>query len=383
MELYIAGGCSEHGRNSFLVSSKKCCFLVDAGLMKEKPDEPFPILSDEQIKSIDYLFLTHCHADHAGAIPWLYDKGFRGKIVASRETFNYLPCSVKETVVLEECGKPLREFRLGDDLWVQWGRSGHCIGSVWYLFRIKDRRILFTGDYEERSYAYKCDKIRNVYADLAVIDCAYGYEKDGADAHRKDIERAVDRVKSEKIPSIFPVPAHGRGFDVLRLLAERGIPVVLSKIQVQEYRMLDDRRLWLKRGFLDAVKDLISYDIDDFEKTSDVSDVINEPYQNAGILVRDSQLAKQVNRDSAERVLRSGGCVILTGKQDPSGFARKFLNEERAEFYRISVHQNVDEMLRLARRNSFRTVIPFHCREKLTFRKTTIKVLRPGDRIRF
>ena len=80
MELYIAGGCSEHGRNCFLVKGENLSFLVDAGLMKEKPEVPYPDLTEEQIGGADYLFLTHAHSDHAGALPWLLKHGFRGVV---------------------------------------------------------------------------------------------------------------------------------------------------------------------------------------------------------------------------------------------------------------------------------------------------------------
>ena len=63
MKLYIAGGASEHGRNSFLVEGKSVRILVDCGLMREPNGSSRPFLSDEQIENIDYLFLTHCHAE--------------------------------------------------------------------------------------------------------------------------------------------------------------------------------------------------------------------------------------------------------------------------------------------------------------------------------
>ena len=386
MELYIAGGCSEHGRNSFLVTGKRCCFLVDAGLMKEKPDKPYPELGADQIRKIDYLFLTHCHADHAGGIPWLLQNGFRGTVVASRTTQEFLPFKIRQFRALEDFAGPMKEFRLENDLYVTWGRSGHCIGSVWFLFRMKDKSILFSGDYEERSYAYKCDKIRDVRADIAVVDCAYGPEKEGADAHRKNLEERISKAAGMKAPVLFPVPSHGRGFDVLRLLADNGMTAVLSESLVEEYRSPDDRRLWLKRGFLDSMKDLRLAEIREFEtgvSDPDHKGILPKEYMKAGILVRDSQLTKEINRKSAEKVLEAGGQIILTGKQDPSSYARKLFDEGKADFCRISVHQNTDEMLRLLKRNSFRVVIPYHCREKLKIKKKKILVLNPGDRVKF
>ncbi len=385
MELYVAGGCSEHGRNSFLVTGKKVSFLVDAGVMKEKPDEPWPKLRAEQIRNIDYLFLTHCHADHAGALRWLFERGFRGRVIASRATLCFLSGKIPGASALEDYAKPLREFRLDDGLSVTWGRSGHCIGSVWFLFRVRERRILFSGDYEERSIAYKCDKIRDVSADIAVLDCAYGFESETADAHRKAIAEKLDEIRKRGTPALFPVPAHGRGLDILRLLAERGMPAVLPASIADEYRSLKDRRLWLKREFLDLTKDLRYSEIEEFGKGqgSPGKQPSPEGLGPAGILVRDSQLSDAVSREYADRVIAEGGDVILTGKQDPASYARKLLNDGKAGFFRISVHENEEEMLRLMKRNSFRVVIPYHCREELTFKKKKIRVLVPGDRVRF
>ena len=384
MELYIAGGCSEHGRNSFLVTGKKLCFLVDAGLMKEKPDHPFPMLYDEQIRKIDYLFLTHCHADHAGALLWLYERGFRGKVIASRATLDFIPGKIRGANALEDYAKPRREFRVDEDLYVTWGRSGHCIGSVWFLFRVGEKKILFTGDYEERSYAYKCDHIRDLTADIAVIDCAYGFEKEGADAHRRAIENYLDEQREKKLPLLFPVPSHGRGYDVLRLLAERGIRAVMSNSICLDYHDMQDKRLWLKRGFLDSVSKLESIDISGLEKMlASFEDTYPKEYIADAVLVRDSQLSREVNRHTADCIREAGGRTVLTGKQDPASYARKLLDEGSADFLRLSVHQNADELLRLMKRNEFRAVVPYHCREELTFKKKRVIVLHPGDRVKF
>ena len=174
MKLYIAGGASEHGRNSFLVEGKSVRILVDCGLMREPDGSSKPFLTDEQIKNIDYLFLTHCHADHAGAVMWLYERGFRGIVIASRFTLDIMSGPVRECRVLEELGERGTKIPLEHGLSVTWGRSGHCFGSVWLLFSAEGKKILFSGDYVEKSTAYKCDRIRDVAADLAVIDTAYG-----------------------------------------------------------------------------------------------------------------------------------------------------------------------------------------------------------------
>lgn len=387
MELYVAGGCSEHGRNSFLVTSKKVTFLVDAGKMKEIPDKPFPELSRKQIAKIDYLFLTHCHTDHTGALLLLYEKGFQGRVVASRATLQNIPGEIENAIVLEDLCPAGEETELCTDFRVTWGRSGHCIGSVWYRFGIGKKTILFTGDYEEHSNAYKCDKIRNLSADLAVLDCAYGTEKEDALVHRKELEELLDRLVQEEKPMLFPVPSHGRGFDVMKLLAERGVTCVLAESLVREYQDSDNREFWLKKSFLEVMAEMNTEDIRDFEaafrKTLGRGNSFPRKYIRCGIFVRDSQLVKEQNREVARGVAAKGGRTVLTGKQDPASFARKILDEGKADFRRISVHQNISEMKKLIRKNDFQCVVPYHCREQLSFSEKNIKVLRTGDRIHF
>ena len=91
MELYFAGGVGEHGRNCFYVRGESVCFLVDCGVMAESPDDRYPRLSQEQIDGLDAVFLTHSHADHTGALPWLAEHGLSGPLVSAGEPRRQLP----------------------------------------------------------------------------------------------------------------------------------------------------------------------------------------------------------------------------------------------------------------------------------------------------
>lgn len=128
MKLVIAGGVGEHGRSCFWVQGSAFSFLVDCGKMADTPEDPYPRLTREQIGRLDAVFLTHSHADHTGALPWLVENGFRGPVIAAGATLRQLPFAVEKPLLLEElCPAGAGQLR---NFFVQWGRSGHCAGSV-------------------------------------------------------------------------------------------------------------------------------------------------------------------------------------------------------------------------------------------------------------
>ena len=402
MKLYIAGGASEHGRNSFLVEGKSVRILVDCGLMREPNGSSRPFLSDEQIKSIDYLFLTHCHADHAGAVMWLYERGFKGIVIASRFTLDTMAGPVHDCRVLEKLGERGTKIILDHGLSVTWGRSGHCMGSVWLLFSAEGKKFLFSGDYVEKSVAYKCDKIRNVTADLAVIDTAYGTKGNRCRDNLKAFKKYASDEYAALHTDFYPVPSHGRGLDVIRILIETGCEVYADEYLIQELRNTEDRKSWLRKGMIrasesDRLHPLMQFPIGyacvlrarqrwqqgsgNYLKVKEYSEKNIVP--GSAIVVPDTQIAKEWNRDTALHILDAGGRVVLTGKQIPGGCASMMLSQGKADFMRISVHQTAEELLELRRKNKFARIVPFHSAEQMTFAEKNISVMRPMETIEF
>ncbi len=377
MELYIAGGCSEHGRNSFLIKGDSCSFLVDAGLMKEKKGSPYPVLRKEEIASLDYLFLTHSHNDHVGAIPWLYENGFQGTVAATRNTFAMLNFPIGKKIVLEELGEPGKKIRLGERFSFKWGRSGHCAGSVWYRFVVDDTRILFTGDYAEHSLAYRCDRIRRMKADLAVVDCAYGTDSGSAKKNRKAFLSYSENAKEKNRMLFFPIPSNGRGLDILRAMGEVHVPSYIGAHMRKELENISEPEFWLKRGLMRHLQEFPPGELD-----AGLEELKKGGKRSLALFVTDSQLYDEEDRKTAVLMDSLNGRVCLTGKQNPESFARILLNSDRADFIRLFTHQNIKEMKKLISRNDFGYVIPYHCRQPLSFDEKEILVLKTGDRIR-
>lgn len=174
MELYIAGGCGEHGRNCFYITDKFNSIIIDCGMMTGKKD-CYPHITPTQIRNASYLFLTHSHADHSGALPWLLQEGFKGEIVMTQATANQLENMriPNKIIIIDKATDPELKLLLNSWLGLTWGRNGHCAGSCWYLIDFGENTILCSGDYVEGSLAYQCTIIKDITADLALLDNAY------------------------------------------------------------------------------------------------------------------------------------------------------------------------------------------------------------------
>jgi Cft2 family RNA processing exonuclease len=276
------------------------------------------------------------------------------------------------------------------------------MGSVWLLFSAEGKRFLFSGDYVEKSVAYKCDKIRDVSADLAVIDTAYGTNGSMCKENLKSFRQYVsDEYQSHHI-SFYPVPSHGRGLDVIRILIENGCEVYADEYLIQELRDTEDRKSWLRKGMIrasesDHLHPLMQFPIGyacvlrarqrwqqgsgNYLKVKEYSEKSIVP--GSAIVVPDTQIAKEWNRDTALHILDAGGRVVLTGKQIPGGCASRLLEAGMADFMRISVHQTAEELIRLRRKNRFARIVPFHSAEHMLFAEKNITVMRPMETIEF
>ncbi len=341
MEVFLAGGVGEHGRNCFYVRGREICFLVDCGKMAGS-EQPYPHLSPAQIRSLQYVFLTHSHADHTGALPWLIEQGFSGTVIASSETFDQLPFSLPNTV-------SLRSFQPPATLQLRWGRSGHCPGSVWYELTLEKRTLLFSGDYTESSLVYPADPIRRVRAELAVVDCAYGADPRSPAVLRFDLLTCLtDRLSSGK-PVLLPVPKYGRGPELLTLLrrARPKTPVYGDAQFLRQLAWLQADRFWCSPHARDALK------------TVQVQPLTGVPADGVCFL-SDPQLKAETSRTLADAFLAAGGSLIMTGTPERGFYSEKLLQAGSMEYLCYPVHQNETEYRALLRQNRFSRAIPYH-----------------------
>ena len=350
MELIIAGGVGEHGRNCFLVQGETIRFLVDCGKMADTPEDPYPRLTRKQISGLDTVFLTHSHADHTGALPWLYENGFRGTVIAAAETLRQLPFAVRESRLLEElCPNRAGRFQ---NLSIQWGGSGHCVGSVWYHFAENGKSVFFSGDYTEDTQVYVCDPIRDQCADLAVLDCAYGLDETLYDTACDRLIHETGKLLSAHRLLLFPVPKYGRGLEILKFFSDRlsGVSYYADTLFLQNLAEQDAGGFWYRPVKINAPV---------------------RPYdgQTQGIVfVSDPQLRSEAAQRAAEQVLSLGGMAVMTGTLEKGSYSENLFRQGKMALLRYPVHLNHEQFERLKEQNDFLQTIPYHFKEFSTKR---------------
>ena len=51
---------------------------------------------------IDYVLLTHAHIDHAGMLPWIHARGFRGQVITTYATADLCSIMLKDSAHIQE-----------------------------------------------------------------------------------------------------------------------------------------------------------------------------------------------------------------------------------------------------------------------------------------
>ncbi len=249
----VTGSC--HG---LTVNGKN--ILVDCGMEQGKDlfvNQPLPFKE----KEVDYVFLTHAHIDHSGMLPYLWTKGFRGKIFSTEATADL--CSVmlsdaahiqeveaewqnrkgkragREDVrplyTIEDAEETCRLFvpckyneriEVTEGIVIRFTDIGHMLGSacieVWMKEHGKEKKIVFSGDIGNLNQPIVKDPSFVSEADYIVMESTYGsrYHQvskfDYAVELAQVIERTFDRGGNVIIPSF----AIGRTQEMLYFLRE-------------------------------------------------------------------------------------------------------------------------------------------------------------------
>ena len=268
MQLTFLGAAGEVTGSCTLVETSSCRFLVDCGMFQGGPDARTKNLRalnfGFDVRSIDFVVLTHAHIDHSGLLPRLGVLGFRGPIYATAATCDLLEVLLPDSAHIQEKevewqlrhqnrrGKgersvpaplytvaqaqtilqQLAPIQLGERIdagkgvALQFHESGHILGSAWIEVSAEDagrqRRLVFSGDLGMPGRPVLRDpEIPSLVADAVFVESTYGNR-----LHRsmpeteEEIVAAIQRTQATHGNLVIPSFAVGRTQEIIYLLAD-------------------------------------------------------------------------------------------------------------------------------------------------------------------
>ena len=377
------GGSGEEARNCFLLEAGNHTVLLDCGVRREalgEFDRVYPALTREIAGRLTAVFLSHAHEDHAAALPYLYELGYRGKIYGSGETIRLAGGFMKKWVSYVEAagGKlPFSPEHIGrmefcpispgeqtvDGLRVVAGRSGHMLGSLWLRFDFDGKSLLYTGDMTLSGRLLATDLPPR--SDGAVIDCAYAGRTLCQDGQYGSLKALAEQVVSSGGKLLLPVPPNGRGSDMLLYLCENlpGVPIYAEANVAELCAELLEKRRWLREGAGGEIRAVSLPDAQARRRALTEGG-------GAVYLTGDGMMSSPVAAEYFEALKQDAkNCIVITGHTAESTLGNRIFDPDyraqagvaaRAERLTIKVHLDTRDVIQLNRTVQAQKILLFH-----------------------
>ncbi|WP_308723044.1 MBL fold metallo-hydrolase [Paenibacillus polysaccharolyticus] len=358
-------------------------------------------------------------------------------------------------------------FELLPGISVMWGRTGHLAGSVWFGLEMEDKRILYSGDYTLESMLLQADDVADgfrqadlkrqrlkevmpvasvaggaqrlswssnasvtssrqavkyaplevqmepvIRPDLAIIDAAYGTDRDAQADKLQQLESAIQNALHQGGKVLLPMPAVGRGQELILWAQHRfaDVPLIVEQRLVDGMKQLHRASFWLRELEGEVTESAPAHRIATFlsgegwesVSTPEERTTLLEKYEASLWFIPDgmmqSSLARWYYGMWAPEVQN---LILLTGHTSAGTFAHQLLESPeqygtcRVEKVRYKVHQGWHDVERMLNRVNARHNVLVHTdlaeTERLRqgllagqFRSgTDIDLLSPGDELIF
>ncbi len=233
--------------------------FVDCG-MKQGQNLYENVESPVSYSEIDFVLLTHAHIDHAGMLPYIYARGFRGRVIATEATADLCDIMLRDSAHIQEmeaewknrkarrAGKEettaLYEMKdalgviklieacpygaqmeLNEDIKVRFTDAGHLLGSasieVWAKEGDVEKKLVFSGDIGNKNKPLICDPTYIEDADYVIMECTYGdrYHKKRTN-YAADLAKIIQQTLDRGGNVVIPAFAVGRTQELLYFIRQ-------------------------------------------------------------------------------------------------------------------------------------------------------------------
>ncbi|MFH1447825.1 MAG: MBL fold metallo-hydrolase RNA specificity domain-containing protein [Candidatus Micrarchaeota archaeon] len=238
MKLTFFGCCGEVGRACFLLEDRNDRLIVECGV-KLGGNDHYPLIGNESIRRVKNIAVTHAHLDHVGYLPFFFMKGGNARIFSTKPTKDMTQLLLldyhrinsmkgKRLFSLKDIDNVLKHMhnleyeekkRIGG-LTLSLHNAGHILGSSMILVRGR-RRVLFTGDVNNRGTRLLDPARRGLRAHTMVMESTYGAKTDVVPSVKKasvDLAKTVTQTLNKGGFALIPSFAVGRGQEILLTL---------------------------------------------------------------------------------------------------------------------------------------------------------------------
>jgi metallo-beta-lactamase family protein len=269
VHIEFSGAAREVTGSCHILRVGKRTILLDCGMFQGSRSEsrdknarlPLPV------DQIDAIVLSHAHIDHAGRLPFLVARGFKGTIWATAATRDLCAIMLADSAHIQEkdaeflerrgrehaaplytiadatrtqdqmIGMPYHKwFEVTDGVRAQFTDAGHILGSASVVLEVREndvfRRLVFSGDIGRSGLAIIRDpQPPTEGADVIICESTYGNrDHESVSEARHDLGRVVRETAARGGRVLIPAFAVGRTqelvYDLHHLLREGKIPSI-------------------------------------------------------------------------------------------------------------------------------------------------------------
>lgn len=262
MKIKFLGAAREVTGSKHLIttdSGKK--IILDCGMFQGKGLETDSMNRDLgfEPEQIDHIVLTHAHIDHAGLIPYMYKRGFRGSVLCTNATRDLCSIMLSDSGFIQEHdtytfnkrrakkGLPLvtpiytqadavacmklfigvpeeMKFRIDENIKVMFTSTGHMLGSCVANLQIIEKgqikRIAYTGDIGRPESRILAPPRPFPQADILITESTYGdrLHNDNKEADNELLDILIQTCSNKGGKLIIPSFSVGRTQEVVYTL---------------------------------------------------------------------------------------------------------------------------------------------------------------------